>query len=477
MAKKPEDRPASAQEVVEILRELEQRPHTEFPPKPQLRPARNNRKLLQAVACAALVVGLALAVVLWPTPHGTVRIESDDPAVQVVFDKDGVTIQGADKDQITLRAGEHGVLIKRGDFAFEADKLVLKKGATLTLKVELLQGKIQVLRDSKAVATQDMPVPVPSPARAPFSADQARDYQKAWAKYLRVPFVTTNPLGMKFRLIPPGEFTMGVTEAEAESWSKLRGDYVADGNRSVPAHTVRLTRPFYISEREVRYRDFTDLVKHEPGHEPKNPDNEPDGVLQTRCTWFDCIEFCNLLSDREGLSPAYTVSGHKVTVNRGATGYRLPTEAEWEFACRAGTTSLWYFGLTAQEAEAMCARSLPKAQSYLRVQSGKSNPFGLLGMYASSAEWCWDWYSPEYYRDCADRDVVVDPQGPESGTTRIVRGGTAYATASGDLVTINSAVRDPQDPIQPAGVNGFGRLVLPIPEKATAGSAPPAPPH
>jgi formylglycine-generating enzyme required for sulfatase activity len=226
-----------------------------------------------------------------------------------------------------------------------------------------------------------------------------------------------------------------------------------------------------MSEREVRYRDFMDVVKHEPGHQPKHPDHQPAGVVRARCTWFDCIEFCNRLSEREGLSPAYAVSGQSVTLNRDAAGYRLPTEAEWEFACRAGTTSLWYFGLTAAEAEAMRARSLPKAQSYLRAQSEKANAFGLFAMYGSSAEWCWDWYSTEYYRDCADRDVVVDPQGPESGTRRVVRGGTYYSHSSGDLATINSAARESHDPIQWAGVNGFGRLVLPISEKGTAGSA------
>ena len=85
---------------------------------------------------------------------------------------------------------------------------------------------------------------------------------------------------MKFRLIPPGEFTMGVTDAEAETWPKFRRDAVADGKRAVPAHPVRLTRPFYMGEREVRYREFLDLMKREPGDLPKHPYNEPDGVLR-----------------------------------------------------------------------------------------------------------------------------------------------------------------------------------------------------
>jgi formylglycine-generating enzyme required for sulfatase activity len=216
-------------------------------------------------------------------------------------------------------------------------------------------------------------------------------------------------------------------------------------------------------------------MKREPGDQPKHRDHEPDGVLQANCTWFDCIEFCNRLSEREGLAPAYQVAGRAVTVTPGATGYRLPTEAEWEFACRAGTTSLWYFGLTAQEARAMCDRSVPEAQGYLRARTAAPNSFGLFAMYAGASEWCWDWYDSGYYRKCADHGVAVDPQGSDSGQGRITRGGTYYAIASGDLVSINSAARNPQDPIKAVAFawNGFGRVVLPIPAKGQTLSAVP----
>lgn len=103
---------------------------------------------------------VALSVFHWSTPRGTVRIENDDPAVEVIFDKDGPTIKGADKEPITLRAGEHGVRIRRGDFAFETDRLVFTKGSALLLKVELLEdkGKVQVLQDGRGAVTQILPL-------------------------------------------------------------------------------------------------------------------------------------------------------------------------------------------------------------------------------------------------------------------------------------------------------------------------------
>jgi hypothetical protein len=113
---------------------------------------------------AALVAGI---VILWPTPNGTVRIESDDPGVEIVFDKTGPSVKGAGQEPIKLSPGEHGVHVKRGDFEFDTDKLVLKKGETIILKVELLQGTVQVSADGKILGQGKLPAMVADTTRKP----------------------------------------------------------------------------------------------------------------------------------------------------------------------------------------------------------------------------------------------------------------------------------------------------------------------
>ena len=186
------------------------------------------KRLPLAWLVAGGVLGLAVVaaaiVLFWPTTNGLVKIESDDPSVEIVFDKSGPIIKGADKEPITLRAGEHGILIKRGDFAFEADKFVLKKGETITLKLELLQGKMQIVQDGKVMALSAIPLPA----------------------------TFTNSMGMEFVLVPKGkswlgggggkpgdkeveiphDFYMGKYLVTQEEWEKVMGNKPSQCSRS-----------------------------------------------------------------------------------------------------------------------------------------------------------------------------------------------------------------------------------------------------
>jgi formylglycine-generating enzyme required for sulfatase activity len=152
-------------------------------------------------------------------------------------------------------------------------------------------------------------------------------------------------------------------------------------------------------------------------------------------TWFDCVEFCNRKSVAAGLDPAYGISGatyeghHAVSAeviwDRGANGYRMPTEAEWEFACRARTVTAFFNGhvdaLGCNEQSVLtligwyCGNSLATTHP---VKEKQANPWGLFDMHGNVWEWCWDWFQEDY-----ENLPAVDAEGADYGTARVLRGG------------------------------------------------------
>ncbi|MGH7135996.1 MAG: SUMF1/EgtB/PvdO family nonheme iron enzyme, partial [Pirellulales bacterium] len=175
---------------------------------------------------------------------------------------------------------------------------------------------------------------------APFDAKQARAHQEAWASHLGIPLELTNSIGMRLVLIPPGEFTMGSPEAEIavlvegapnqdwRSWFRSEG----------PQHRVKLTQAFYLGSCEVTQQQYQELMGVNPSHfsltgpgkgAVKNRDTAQHPVEMV--SWFDAVDFCNKLSEKEQRPPYYVRNGEAVKVIEG-TGYRLPTEAEWEYA-------------------------------------------------------------------------------------------------------------------------------------------------
>jgi formylglycine-generating enzyme required for sulfatase activity len=156
-----------------------------------------------------------------------------------------------------------------------------------------------------------------------------------------------------------------------------------------------------------------------------------------RISWFDAVDFCNKLSEKEGLPLFYSRQGDSVTL-QGGGGYRLPTEAEWEFACRAGTTTRWSFGDNDQVAARYAWIESAAAGRPHRAGELAANSFGLLDMDGNVWEWCCDWYGN--YAAVDQRD----PSGPVAGSKRVLRGGS-FATSpwivrsavrNGDLPTI-----------------------------------------
>lgn len=319
-----------------------------------------------------------------------------------------------------------------------------------------LEGRQQVNLDLQQ-GTQG-----PKPAIAPFDATQARKHQEAWAAYLNVPVEFTNTVGMKFRLIPPGEFTMGSTQAEIDLIKLQDPDKgVRDIQRqmlsaSVPPHRVTITRPFYMQTHEVSNGIYQRLLGTLP---EKNDPQKPESAVRANVTLTDATRFCDALSRLEGKSPAFRTEGDMTQRILDADGYRLPTEAEWEYVCRAGTTTLWNFGDDRLIASA--PEVIREHQTSHRGAAAVPNPFGIYDLYGGSSEWCFDRFIP--YRP----EALVDPFTQPRKNEGVSRGGSEFAGGGADPIYNNSVTRDRRtSPTSP--YHGFGRVVLPISSKPTS---------
>ena len=153
---------------------------------------------------------------------------------------------------------------------------------------------------------------------------------------------------------------------------------------------------FYMAVFPVTQKEYQEITGTNPSS-GKGSDLPVDAV-----SWYEAIEYCNRLSQRDGFEPAYTINGTDVTWNRSANGYRLPTEAEWEYACRAPTVT-WTL---------------------------EGHPWGLDDLPGDAYEWCWDWY--------ADYPVgsFTDPDGAASGIHRVMRGGPNFGHSRHESATM-----------------------------------------
>ncbi len=211
-------------------------------------------------------------------------------------------------------------------------------------------------------------------------------------------------------LIPAGDFFMGSTISFTEE----------------PVHSVSIPRPFYLGTYEVTQSQYRSLTGYSPSW------FEGESLPVESVSWYDAVRYCNALSVREGFEEYYTISGKVVTVNTRSNGYRLPTEAEWEYACRSGTQTDLYSG-NLLNPRGDCLPDQPEELNLDRVAwyclnsdrrshpvgSKEPNAFGLYDMHGNVCEWVGDYFEDGYYA----RSPRVNPQGPASGEFRIVRGG------------------------------------------------------
>jgi formylglycine-generating enzyme required for sulfatase activity len=291
---------------------------------------------------------------------------------------------------------------------------------------------VAVLALASLRATHSRAADAPPAAVAPFSADEARELQEAWAAHLKTPAMAEDQLGIRLALIPAGEFTMG-----SPAGLKRHNGWMADAETE---HLVRITRPFYLSVHEVSRAAFRVFVEEtgyesdaEKGSEGDWGMNPATGKFESGlgCTWRD-PRF-----EQTDEHPVVSVSWHDATAfcrwlsRKEKATYRLPTEAEWEYACRAGTEGQFAFGDSLSSAQANCngeqgyngAEAGPNHLGTVPRGTFAANAFGLFDLHGNAWEWCADWYAP-YAGEGAD-----DPTGPSEGALRIMRGGGWHNSA------------------------------------------------
>jgi formylglycine-generating enzyme required for sulfatase activity len=203
---------------------------------------------------------------------------------------------------------------------------------------------------------------------------------------------STNPLA-EMVSIPGGAFAMGDKEQS-----------------DAPVHTVKIG-PFQMDKNLVTQALYQRVI----GSNPSRWKGDGNPVEQVR--WSDAVRFCNKRSELEGLKPCYDLKTWQCDF--GASGYRLPTEAEWEYACRAGSDAAYFFGETPADLGKFAwfeknAGGRPRATG-----QKKPNPWGLNDICGNVWEWCNDIYQVDYY----PQSPKEDPRGPAEGKTRVVRGG------------------------------------------------------
>ncbi len=254
--------------------------------------------------------------------------------------------------------------------------------------------------------------------------------------------------GLESVLVPLGTFTMGSPKQEIGR----QADEVE--------HQVTISKPFYLGKYEVSQAEFKQVMGFNP-----SKFNYSNLLPVENVSWYDAISFCNKLSEKDGLQTVYGITDEKiegnsiisanVQWNHGATGYRLPTEAEWEYACRSGGSNVWPFSFGENVTTSQvnydglypynnADKGLNRA-SPIEAKFFTPNAFGIHQMHGNVCEWCWDGYA-NY-----EQGPQVNPTGPVTGNSRVFRGGGWFNYA----VNCRSADRDESLPTNRNFHRGF----------------------
>ncbi len=479
LAKDPADRPSSAQVVAEALEQIARPPATRLA---ATKPATRRRwPVPLGVATCLLLTGLAI---LWAggsfrlkAKDGTIVLEDLPANAEVLVDGATAKVKYGPNGkwiEVQVAPGERALLIKVAGFKVKTQDVTLSTGERKPIRIHLEP----LAAESPEVTTKPntsndpwsgWPTDAPRPAIAPFDSLQAKTHQEVWSRYLDLPVEFTNSIGIRFRLIPPGEFTIGSTAAEIDA-AKPRLTALFDAARPAraltegPQRRVALTKPFYLGVHEVTQRQYERVGGTNPsrwsatgaGRDRLAGRDASDSPVEN-VTWFDATSCCNLLSKAEDLQAAYQITADSTTSIAG-TGYRLPTEAEWEYACRAGTSTLFWSG----DDEASLTRAawfdgnntshFPKP-----VGTRAANPFGLYDVHGNVWEWMHDGWDPVFYQRLVGSSALNPRSEMAVDSLRVIRGGDYFMSAA----ECRSACRDACHANNQYEDLGF-RLALPV---------------
>jgi len=256
---------------------------------------------------------------------------------------------------------------------------------------------------------------------------------QTWTAGAKYDLRPNKPLNIKLPirgeiLIKGGTFRMGSDSGESDE---------------KPVHEVRVSE-FYMMKTEVTQKDYAALM----GTNPSRFKRDTQPVEQV--SWYDAVAYANKLSQKDGLRPVYTISGTNVSCDWSANGWRLPTEAEWEYAARGGQSSRGYTYAGSNDVGSVAWYSSNSGSTTKPVGTKAANELGLYDLSGNVWEWCWDWYGSY------SGGSQSDPRGAASGSSRVLRGGGWLSGAS----YARSAGRNGDTPAYRNGNLGF-RLVRP----------------
>jgi len=226
--------------------------------------------------------------------------------------------------------------------------------------------------------------------------------------------IVTNSLGMALVRIDPGSFPMGSSKDQIDRLMREFPDSKREWfENEQPQHAVEITRAFYLGAHQVTLGQYGPVTGINPCRFKGSEDLPVESV-----SWFDAVAFCNKLSEREKRTPFYRINGTEVNV-LGGDGYRLPTEAEWEYACRAGSATIYPFGDDASALGEFAWYDKNSENKTHPVGQKSPNGWGLHDMLGNVWEWCADWYEAKYYAS----SPPADPPGASGASHRVIRGG------------------------------------------------------